>query len=243
MSSSNEFYFEPCTSEELDNMLADRHRKQNTNSIVAKTKKKLGKVAKECAAAKKEKVAKREKDKKKFKIDLSGEPERSPLLKSDHEGDASKYVGVGVNSGRKEKPWRGDAYINGKKTIIGTYKTEEEAGIAVAKAIFKYGTERQKKKFGLTAGDESRDAKYGKKKEGKHQEAVTKQKALEDKPAATKGGNAATKKKKSAKMQREEIQQILEDMENNSSNAANEKTKKRSAAAKQRDGKAKRRRM
>ncbi len=248
MSSSNEFYFEPCSSEELDTMLADRHQKQNTKSIVAETKKKLGKVAKECAADKKKKMAKTEEDAKKFKIDLSGEPERPPISKTSgraKKGGSSKYEGVNFMKDKKDKPWKARIRIDGTQHCIGHFKSEKEAGIAYAQAVFKYRSARQKKSAGQTdAGDESSTRKGN-------------------------GGNAAAKKtkKKSVKMQRMEVQQVLEDMQNNSSPAAKkggnttarkgkggsiaakkggntaEKTKKRSAPTKQRDGKAKRRRM
>ena len=109
------YSIEPCTDEELDTMLADRHRKHNTKSIVDKTMKKLRKkVAKECADDKKKKM----KDAKN-KIDLSGEPHRPPILKTSgpvKEGE-SKYLGVSTDS---NNAWRARLEIGGKRMSIGS---------------------------------------------------------------------------------------------------------------------------
>ena len=270
MPPSKKMSFMVCSADELDAMLAARYPKQNTKDILSKTNKELEKLAKECAAEKKKMVTKIE---EKFEIDLNDVPGMSPILKSGpvKEGQ-SKYHGVSSEKGRSEKnPWSVRIKINGKDRPVGRYKSEEEAGADFVRAVFKYGSAEQKRKYGLTAGDESNAAKSGKKKDGERKEAVTKytsaakgkggnavarkKKSVSTSTAASKGGNAtvkrgsaAAKRKKSVKMQRVEMQQVLEDKENKSSTVAKKggkattETKKRIAAAKQRDVKTMKRR-
>ncbi len=239
--------FKPCSFEKLDAMLAARHPEQNTKDILLKTNKELEKLAKECAADLKKMETKRE---NRLEIDLNDVPEMSPILKSGSvkEGE-SIYQGVSPSSRKKtpnpKNPWTARIKIDGKDQNIGRYKSEKEAGAAFVRAVYKYGSERQKKKAGLTcAGDESNAAKSGKKKDGKGKEAVTKhtnatkgkggnaarkKKSVDSSTAANKGvnvtakkgngGNTAAKRKESVKMQCVEMQRVLEDKENKSSTA------------------------
>lgn len=269
MPPSKKMSFMVCSADELDAMLAARYPEQNTKDILSKTNKELEKLAKECAAEQKEMETKR---KEKFEIDLNDVPGMSPILKSGpvKEGQ-SKYHGVSSEKMSKKNPWSVRIWINGKDRHVGRYKSEEEAGADFVRAVFKYGSAEQKRKYGLTAGDESNAVKSGKKKDGERKEAVTKytsaakgkggnavarkKKSVSTSTAASKGGNAtvkkgsaAAKRKKSVKMQRVEMQQVLEDKENKSSTVAKKggkattETKKRIAAAKQRDVKTMKRR-
>jgi len=71
--------------------------------------------------------------KEKF-IDLSDVPPKLPIKSSRKSG--SKYQGVYFD--KLYNKWRARIKIDGKKHHIGTFDTEEEAGIDYARAAYKY---------------------------------------------------------------------------------------------------------
>ena len=239
MPPSKKMPFKLCSSEKLDAMLAARHPEQNTKDVLSKTKKELEKVAKECAADLKKMETKRE---NRFEIDLSDVPEMSPIKKSGRAKEGgSIYLGVRPSNPSiktkqpKKNPWQARIKINGKDRLIGAYTSEKEAGAAYVRAVYKYGSERQKKSAGLPcAGDESNAAKSGKKKDGKRKEAVTQH----TNATKGKGGDAAARKKKSVESTAANKGVNVTAKKGNGGNAA----AKRKKSVKQRDGKAAKRR-
>eukprot|EP00985_Skeletonema_marinoi_P028807 scaffold26046_cov158-Skeletonema_marinoi.AAC.5 len=73
-----------------------------------------------------------------FIIDLSDVPKQPPIPKSSGviKDGASKYTGVSFN--KPMKKWLAQIMIAGKSRHIGYYKSEEEAAVDYARAVFKY---------------------------------------------------------------------------------------------------------
>ncbi len=69
------------------------------------------------------------------KIDLTGVPLQPPIPRKSGKG-TSKYQGVSLC--KSNKKWRARLYIYGGVCCVGWYDDEEEAGVAYARAVYKY---------------------------------------------------------------------------------------------------------
>ena len=74
-------------------------------------------------------------------LDLSEVPMNLPPIPSDRPGSASRFKGVR----KKEKKWQAKISIpsEGGQVYLGTFDSEEEAGIMYARARYKYPAQEQ----------------------------------------------------------------------------------------------------
>ena len=95
-----------------------------------------------------------------FIIDLSDVPTKSPIPKSSSyiKDGASKYTGVTFH--KQVNRWQAQITIEGTARYIGNYKSEEEAAVDYARAVFKYkgngALERAMEKRSLDSLDKAR---------------------------------------------------------------------------------------
>ena len=75
-------------------------------------------------------------------IDLTDVPPQLPI-KNNRKGASSKYQGVYFH--KSSKKWKAQIAIDGEAHSIGNYDNEEEAAVDYARALFKYGSRRQRK--------------------------------------------------------------------------------------------------
>eukprot|EP00985_Skeletonema_marinoi_P010999 scaffold5180_cov74-Skeletonema_marinoi.AAC.4 len=78
-------------------------------------------------------------------IDFNDVPPQLPVPKSHDRVGSSRYQGVYFNKSRNK--WKARIKIDGKTHSIGNYANEEEAAVDYARALFKYGGSRRKRKF------------------------------------------------------------------------------------------------
>ena len=76
------------------------------------------------------------KRRKKNTLDLNDVPVNLPPIPSDRPGSSSRFKGVH----KKRKKWKAQIHIpsEGGKVHLGTFDSEEEAGIMYARARYKY---------------------------------------------------------------------------------------------------------
>eukprot|EP00985_Skeletonema_marinoi_P021525 scaffold13226_cov100-Skeletonema_marinoi.AAC.2 len=101
---------------------------------------------------------------KQMSIDLTGVPPQLPILKSHGKVGSSKYQGVYFH--KSSKRWKAQIAIDGEAHSIGNYDNEEEAAVDYARALFKYGSRRQRKFIDLTESSKYKSKNGSSKYEG-----------------------------------------------------------------------------
>eukprot|EP00985_Skeletonema_marinoi_P005482 scaffold2376_cov80-Skeletonema_marinoi.AAC.3 len=96
-------------------------------------------------------------------IDLTDVPPQLPI-KNNKKDASSKYQGVCFN--KSINKWKAQIMLDGKQHHIGNYDNEEEAAVDYARALFKYGSRRQRKFIDLTESSKYQSKNGSSKYEG-----------------------------------------------------------------------------